>query len=220
MGGSSAVGASGAYGAQGSPVASSFPGARAYAVSAVDSSGNLWLFGGLDFDAAGSDENLNDLWQFNVSTKMWTWVAGSNKGGQSGTYGTQGTSAATNYPGGRNSASAWMDSGGNFWLFGGQGFDANGTPGNLNDLWEFSSVTKAWAWKSGSNSVGPAQGGTGGPSGVYGTEGTAVAANTPGGRDGSASWIDSSGNLWLFGGQGHDSTTQQGLLNDLWRYQP
>ena len=35
------------------------------------------------------------------------------------------------------------------------------------------------------------------------------------------SWIDASGNLWLFGGDGYDSVgTQDEYLNDLWKYQP
>jgi hypothetical protein len=37
-------------------------------------------------------------------------------------------------------------------------------------------------------------------SGVYGTQGTAAASNVPGARYSASSWIDSSGNLWLFGG--------------------
>ncbi len=35
-----------------------------------------------------------------------------------------------------------------------------------------------------------------------------------------SSWIDSSGNLWLFGGYGYDSTGTVGKLNDLWQYSP
>jgi hypothetical protein len=36
------------------------------------------------------------------------------------------------------------------------------------------------------------------------------------------SWVDSRGELWLFGGQGYDSTSSNGngYLNDLWRYLP
>jgi len=34
------------------------------------------------------------------------------------------------------------------------------------------------------------------------------------------SWSDASGNLWLFGGEGFDSTGTEGTLNDLWEYQP
>jgi N-acetylneuraminic acid mutarotase len=33
-------------------------------------------------------------------------------------------------------------------------------------------------------------------------------------------WVDSKGNLWLFGGDGADSESSQVELNDLWRYQP
>ena len=35
-------------------------------------------------------------------------------------------------------------------------------------------------------------------------------SNVPGARDSSATWIDSSGNLWLFGGNGYDSYGNQG----------
>ena len=44
----------------------------------------------------------------------------------------------------------------------------------------------------------------------------ATSRGAPGGR----SWIDSAGNLWLFGGVGYDSTGAVGNLNDLWRYTP
>jgi hypothetical protein len=68
---------------------------------------------------------------------------------------------------------------------------------------------------SGSNTV--PSGGAGQP-GVYGTLGVPAAANVPGGRESAVSWIDSGGDLWLFGGGG--SALAQGDLNDLWRYQP
>jgi Chitobiase/beta-hexosaminidase C-terminal domain len=47
-----------------------------------------------------------------------------------------GTPAASNFPGSRYNAASWMDSEGNFWLFGGQGYDGSGTLGVLNDLWK------------------------------------------------------------------------------------
>jgi len=55
---------------------------------------------------------------------------------------------------------------------------------------------------SGSNIVGA----NGGQPGVYGSLGVASASNIPGGRVGAISWTDSSGDLWLFGGNGYDST--------------
>jgi hypothetical protein len=56
---------------------------------------------------------------------------------------------------------------------------------------------------------------------VYGTLGVQNSANGPGGRYGASSWIDSKGNLWLFGGYGADSAGNDwDALNDLWQYQP
>jgi len=226
MSGGSVLDGKGFYAALGAAASGNVPGARYNAVSWTDTGGHLWLFGGLGYDAAGSENDLNDLWEFTPSTKQWTWMSGSSAvtGGPgactAGIYGTQGTAANANAPGGRNAASSWIDAGGNLWLFGGLGCDASGTAGALNDLWEFSTTGKTWTWQSGSSSVGAARGGTGGASGIYGTQGTAAAGNTPGGRSSAISWTDGSGNLWLFGGSGHDSTGADGVLDDLWSYAP
>jgi N-acetylneuraminic acid mutarotase len=69
-----------------------------------------------------------------------------------------------------------------------------------------------FAWISGPN--------TASGKGIYGTLGTAAATNLPGPRDKAGTWTDSSGRLWLFGGEGNDSTGASGVLNDLWEYSP
>ena len=56
--------------------------------------------------------------------------------------------------------------------------------------------------------------------GVYGTLGQFAAGNVPSGREYSVGWTDASGNLWLFGGDGYDSTGTYGYLNDLWKFNP
>jgi len=33
-------------------------------------------------------------------------------------------------------------------------------------------------------------------------------------------WIDASGNLWVFGGYGRDAAGTVNLLNDLWPFRP
>jgi N-acetylneuraminic acid mutarotase len=149
-----------------------------------------------------------------AQTGQWTWMGGSSAVGQSGMYGTLRTPDAGNIPGGRYGAANWTDNSGNFWLFGGQGYDANGAVGYLNDLWEFNPSTSEWAWMSGSDTVG----GHGGQPGVYGTLGTPAPQNTPGSRNFAATWTDSNGNLWLFGGQGYDVNSIAGPLNDLWKF--
>ncbi len=136
-------------------------------------------------------------------------------GSNPGVYGTLGTPAAGNIPGGRGSASSWTDRSGNFWLFGGYGFDANFNEGDLNDLWEFNPSTNEWAWMGGSNMMCFAA-----SDGVWGTLGTPAPGNIPGCRGSASSWTDRSGNLWLFGGWGDVGNDDFGTLNDLWEYQP
>ena len=135
-------------------------------------------------------------------------MAGSSTSGGQGVYGTLGVPESGNTPGARDSCVGWNDSDGNFWMFGGYGYDSSGKPGYLNDLWEFSVATNEWTWMGGSSTANsPA---------VYGTLGIADVGNIPGARDSSIGWSQSGGNLWLFGGYKYDSLGASGLLNDLW----
>jgi hypothetical protein len=56
--------------------------------------------------------------------------------------------------------------------------------------------------------------------GLYGTKGTGSTANGPGPRYYGVSWVDASGNHWLFGGYGYSAYGDLDLLNDLWKYNP
>jgi N-acetylneuraminic acid mutarotase len=206
MSGSSLAGQKGVYGTLGLPAASNIPGSRLADVSWTDASGDFWLFGGDGYDSAGTNGSLNDLWKY--SSGQWTWIGGSNLAGQKGSYGTLGVSSATNIPGARSQAVSWADRSGNFWLFGGYGYDSAGTHGYLNDLWEYSSGQ--WTWMGGSNLVNQ--------KGIYGTQGTSAPGNVPGARAFPVTWTDANGNLWLFGGGGYDSAGTQADLNDLWEY--
>jgi N-acetylneuraminic acid mutarotase len=190
----------------------------------MDTNGRLWLFGGEGYDGTANFGWLNDLWVFDPAISEWMWVGGSSTVNKNGAnYGTLGVAAALNVPGGRFSSSTWTDSTGNFWLFGGTGYDATGVLTALNDLWRFSPTTKQWTWVSGSTqnagctSNGPITMCAGRP-GVYGTIGTASPGETPGGRAGAASWTDRSGIFWLFGGQGYDAADNESNLNDLWSF--
>jgi len=212
------------YGTMGTPAPANVPGTRWNSSAWTDKHGNLWLFGGQGYDAQANSGYLNELWQFDPSISEWTWMAGnsvmnclpdSNKQncGVGGTYGTLGTYAAGNLPGGRTQAQFWTDVAGNFWLLGGSGYNGNGVYSLLNDLWEFDPATSQWRWLAGLK-------GNGFGAGVYGTLGTPGMANYPGARHGAMTWTDGNGNLWLFGGNALDSTGNIGLLNDLWQYNP
>jgi hypothetical protein len=218
MGGSNVLNQKGSYGTQGTAASGNIPGARDSAVSWINASGNLWLFGGSAVDSRGSLGWSNDLWKYTPSatgdTGEWTWMAGSNVSGQKGVYGTLGSAASGNIPGGREGAVSWTDASGNLWLFGGTGFDSTGNPGYLNDLWKYTPSatgdTGEWTWIAGSNIANQP--------GVQ--DAAAPTGNIPGGLYGCAGWIDSSGNLWLFGGYGYDSAGTSGNLNNLWEYKP
>jgi len=199
----------GTYGMQGTPSTTNLPGARWGASAKLDpATGLVWLFGGQGFGATGNAPGLlNDLWTYNTATTAWTWVSGSSSINQAGTYGTLGTAAAANVPGGRETSAAWIDNAHNFWLFGGFDLDSKGNPAALNDLWEFSAGQ--WTWVSGANVANQVA--------TYGVQGVGAATNVPGARWSSAAWSDHNGNLWLFGGQGYDSSGN-GSLGDLWEY--
>lgn len=170
-------------------------------------------------------------------SSSWIWMGGGNITGSqlydSSVYGTQGVPAATNFPGSRyysqswsasddnqrwtncNDSRRWTDKKGNLWLYGGDGYDANGQFGLLGDLWKFNpSLGKngEWTWMGGST--------LNGQSGVYGALGEPAAANNPGARGFSMTWTDHNGRLWLFGGYGYDASGNSEDLNDLWVFDP
>ncbi len=205
--GSDVANAAAVYGTQGAPASGNVPGARWGSSGWIGSNGNLWLFGGSD-SLFLSD--LNDLWEFNPATKYWAWVSGTNGHGiEAGVYGTEGLDSSANTPGSRGLAVSWADKSGNLWLFGGQGYGSSASlNGDLGDLWKFNVSASEWTWVEGSSAASTQA------AAVYGTIGVAAPTNYPGPRDSAVGWSDSSGNLWLFGGQ------VVPYFNDLWRYEP
>lgn len=216
MNGTNLVGQTAVYGTIGVPNAANTPGGRGGCGSWTDAGGNFWLFGGRGFASTSAMGYNNDLWKYNPSTNQWTWISGANTSGQLGNYGTMGTSAASNVPGGRFFCATWMGAGGVFYMMGGFGFAAPiAPPGQtinyLNDLWKYDPGTNQWTWVNGSTLVDQP--------GVYGTQGVTAANVMPGGRRASAYWNDIAGNFWLFGGRGI-SSSNPGTLNDLFKYNP
>jgi len=199
--GSNLAGQPGIYGTKGVEAAGNAPGSRVDTVSWVDKQGNLWLFGGNGYDESGVGL-LNDLWKFNPATSKWTWVDGSKAAYSYGIYGARGSAAAGQIPGARMDASAWQDSSGNFWLFGGSGMGLSAS-GLLNDMWKFDPVAGNWTWIKGSTDPGVP--------GHYGSKGISATDNTPGARSRSNTWTDSTNHFWLY-----SSST----LKDLWMFSP
>ena len=205
--GSTGVNQWGDYGIMGVASESNVPGARRSSVTWVDTEGNLWLFGGIGYDSVGDYGFFNDLWKWDGNN--WTWVSGSNVVDQPGIYNI---ADGTLTPGARQLATSWSDNAGNFWLFGGDGIDSGRGRGRLNDLWRWDGAS--WSWISGSDVASQY--------GDYGELNVANSLNVPGGRISASSWIDSNGDVWLFGGHGYGevfvSPFGWGLLSDLWKW--
>lgn len=210
----------GVYGTKGVAAAANTPGARILGATAVDASGNLWLFGGWGYGASANKEGeLNDLWKFDGAS--WTWVSGGTCSSGNckspdveplGVYGTKGVPAASNVPGGRDSGLGWVDAQGRFWLFGGTGCDASSCVTNTNalaDVWRFDPATSLWTWIAGPTAANAAA--------SYGTRGVTGPGNLPGGRYLTAGW-PVAGGMQLFGGWGYDATGAKSDLGDLWRF--
>jgi hypothetical protein len=157
---------------------------------------------------------------FNISSRIWTWVSGSNTLNTVGTYGTKGVPSANNYPGSRTGHSMVFHSSLNcLFVFGGEGYAAATSgmfpvinlesfkliKGWFNDLWMFNITTQMWTWVSGNNTVDAA--------GIYGTKGVASVNNGPGSREiHSMAFHPSLNCLFVFGGQGYATSATFGMF--------
>jgi gliding motility-associated-like protein len=193
MKGAPTISPSGIYGTQGVSSPLNVPPGSYEAADWTDLSGNFWIFGGLEIF---TNVMHTGIWKYNVSTNEWTWMQGPQTTNNAGVYGTQGVPSPANYPGSRSfGARTWTDMNGNFWLFGGLGFDVNGFLGPMNDLWKYNTVTNEWTWMHGPQVAYSA--------GNYGTQGVPAPSNLPQySWESTATWIDNNGDLWTFGGIG------------------
>ncbi len=198
------------YGTQGVFAAANTPKGMYEPCQWTDQQGNFWLFGGVCpgvyYESA--------LWKFDPLLNEWEWVKGPNISNQNGVYGTVTVPNIANNPGARAyGVMTWTDANNNLWMFGGFGYDGAGNLGRLSDLWKYNITTNTWTWMKGPNIYNTVA--------TYGTINVQNAANNPGARsESSATWVDASNNLWLFGGSGFDGTNTIGDLGDLWKYNP
>jgi len=164
--------------------------------------GKLWLHGG-----EGSAGFLGDLWSFGQDDGWHQEhpVAA----GAAGVYGGEAPPqrGAELRPGARKRQTFWHDRRSNdtVWMLGGEGADANGQDGWLDDLWRLrlGGATAEWEWVGGSKvAAGYA------PPLQWGPSGRASVAVLNGGAD-------EEGKALLFGGYRMLGRSSE-VLNDLW----
>jgi hypothetical protein len=127
------------------------------------------------------------------------WLKGSNIAGSFiSIKGSEGVADSTYTPGARKDSAVSIDNSDNVWLFGGF------STASLQEFWKFNGTD--WAWVS-----------SGSGSGNYGVKGTPSPTNIPGKRSRTATWTDSLGNFWMFGGYANYSGSHH-YYNDLWKF--
>jgi N-acetylneuraminic acid mutarotase len=183
------------YGSVGVAASSNWPLARGGYGAWSDGASKVWIFGG----NGPSWGDLNDLWEYDLVTKQWTWSSGSSTSPGIGSMGSKGVADPTNSPPPRAAQQQWIGKDGNLYMYGGF---SQPCPGSRSDMWKYDLTTRQWVWLSGTTGCNAAV--------VYGTKGVADAANTPGGRFNARNWVSADGRLWLMGGSGR--------RNDLWAY--
>ncbi len=156
---------------------------------------SLFVFGGVN-----SVGMTNELWVYVKG--QWIWLKGGPGSNLNGEYGVKGIGAPGNTPGRRQNSKGWVK-GDTIFLFGGRHY--SGT--DINDLWAYTKGN--WVWIKGSNTPGQI--------GVYGTQGVADSANTPGARRHHFTWTKGD-TLFLYGGQGDTSLGKLCVYSDLWAF--
>ena len=198
------------FGSKGVSTSSNSPRSRYQTrASWTDNYNNLWFFGGSD----NLNKRYSDMWKYDIGNNVWTWMHGDSAVGKPGFYGTKGVPDPLNNPGARWVFMEWKDQQGNFWMFGGSGFDAAGLSGRMNDLWKYdpnpsSPDYNKWTWVNGSDKIDPLP--------VF--TGTCLPGSTIGQNFAGTGWTDACGNLVVYSGEGDDSSNVTGWLNDIWRY--
>ncbi|MCB0782376.1 MAG: hypothetical protein KDC03_23045 [Flavobacteriales bacterium] len=123
--------------------------------------------------------------------------------------GIPGIPDSLNRPIGTYESARWTGKDGKFWYFESGYISAMNGSGWGADLWRYDPVLEQWAWVK-----GPAA-----PNftGNYGVQGVEDPNNMPPARGfGAATWTDTTGNLWLFGGTAY--IDDYIYYSDLWRF--
>ncbi|MEO5675501.1 MAG: kelch repeat-containing protein, partial [Chitinophagales bacterium] len=163
------------YGTQGVPDSLNNPPPGPFGEMWADKQGNLWLYGG---EAMSGYQWYQTVWRYNIATNVWTWMSGDTLPlTPPPVYDTLNVFNAINTPGGReNNSTHWVDSMGNFYVYGGFMFYPYG---EYDDLWKYDVTLNQWACIKAESSAS------------YISYCTTV--NLPSGRSEATGWVDRDG---------------------------
>ena len=211
MQGSDQIGQPPVFGTKGVPDPANTPGHCSYTTGNwIDRKGNLWLFGiSADFygrNTAANPTYYSDMWRYEPSTNMWTWMNGTGLKNMPPVYGSKGIADSTTRPNALDGPSTcWVDKKGDLWLY---------THRFTFCLWRYQPDSNKWTWMSGRKYLGSIDNGF---NPVYGIKGIPDRNNNPGVIGGARNgWVDASGNLW-FCGVNWETKNQTTNLS-IWRF--
>lgn len=168
----------------------------------------FYLYGGED----DSYHLYSDLWRF--SEGQWAWIAGSDALDLPAVVTHEGGSFDGNTPGGLTEARCAIDLDGDFWMFGGQGYDTTSPITQtvfLDHLWHYSVSQNQWALEAGHPNCQSSDCKSIYPSQNMGT-------GRAGARKGHSMVFDSQNRLYVYGGLGIVGNTLKYDMADLWRF--
>jgi gliding motility-associated-like protein len=216
-GGGATPGAYYYYGTKGVASSSNWPPGNDATTSKWVKGKKCYFVGGLDQQP--SNGILSELWEYDVSTGLWTWLNGESRASpnHSGVYSGQPCIDSPGlFPSARRfgaSVSTRICSN-SLWYYSGI---PHASKEFFNDLWLYKPLDNRWIWVYGKKND---------TTYYYGQKGLSSLANKPPARNYAMMWSDNQDRLYLFGGWEYnivkDSTGpyNYGLGNDLWRYDP
>src|SRR6185436_1277640 len=84
------------YGTLRVPAATNYPGAKCFGpISTTDHNGIFWMYGGYEHS---NSKFYSDLWSYDPSTNIWTWMSGQTANLYTGMFGVKGIPSPLNSP--------------------------------------------------------------------------------------------------------------------------
>ena len=175
------------YGTKGVPAIGNAPTGIYETACWTDLNGDLWFYGG---------GMRHDMWKYDVSSNLWTWMHGPGTPSSSPVYGVQGVFGPNVLPGETDAGlqATWTDNNGDFWLF----CNSGGSIMNNNSMWKYDVSLNQWAWIHGNIPYS------------LGTLGVADPMNNPAAYESPTSWVADDGTFWLY----------EGFSGRMWQFDP
>ncbi len=209
------------YGVKGVPDPANTPGDGYEAAKWTDNQGNLWLYGGIDFISLFPSSK--NLWKFDVSTNMWTWMHGPGiMSPPYPSFGPPNVYSPAVLPGhaGYGEHAEWVDTNGNLWLF----CSSPSITGLQGSMWKYDISLNQWAFVHGN--IPPYSGVMGVPDPMNNTSIGECPISWVGDDGGLWMWCGPEGKVWKFDIASsmwtwmHGTTSPTDIIGTVGQYEP